>query len=211
VNARVLVLDHRDSFVFNLVDALARRGAVVRTLRADLPIEQLDSQIAEFAPQLVVLSPGPGHPRAATTTLAFLRQQRAVPVLGVCLGQQAMGVAAGGEVGRAPAPVHGRATPLRVGDDPLFAGLPRQLLAARYHSLVITALPGALRVIATTDDAGELPMAVRHRTLPWIGFQFHPESVLTAWGDVLLQRVLAEALQFRVTTAAVERHRGTTP
>jgi len=202
VTARILVLDHRDSFVFNLVDAFARRGAAVRTLRADLSPAQLEAQLAAFAPQLVVLSPGPGHPRAATTTLDFLRRERGLPVLGVCLGQQAMGLAAGGEVGRAPTPVHGRATAIRVADDPLFAGLPRRLGAARYHSLVITTLPSALRVIATTDDCDALPMAVRHRTLPWIGFQFHPESVLTAWGDVLLQRVLAEALHFTTTAVA---------
>ncbi len=192
---RVLVLDHQDSFVFNLVDAFARRGAEVRTLRAVLTPTQLEHSVATFAPHLVVLSPGPGHPRDATTTLAFLRAQPAVPVLGVCLGQQAMGLAAGGAVGRAPAPVHGRATPIAPSDDVLFRDLPRPLLAGRYHSLVITEMPRTLRVIASTADPDALPMAVRHRTLPWVGVQFHPESVLTAWGDVLLQRVLAQAVR----------------
>lgn len=198
MSPRILVLDHCDSFVFNLVDAFARRGCDVRTLRAELSPAQLDAQLGTFAPHLVVLSPGPGHPRTATTTLAFLRTPPRVPVLGVCLGLQAMALAVGGRVEPAPEPVHGRATQIRVADDaardPLFADLPRTLSAGRYHSLMVTALPSTLRVLATTDDAHALPMAVRHCSLPWLGLQFHPESVLTAWGDLLLQRALAEAM-----------------
>ncbi|MEO6596142.1 MAG: aminodeoxychorismate/anthranilate synthase component II [Planctomycetota bacterium] len=193
---RILVLDHRDSFVFNLVDAFARRGCEVRTLRAELSPAQLDAQLNTFVPHLVVLSPGPGHPRAATTTLTFLRTSPRVPVLGVCLGLQAMALAVGGRVEPAPEPVHGRATQIRVleDDDPLFADLPRTLSVGRYHSLMVTALPSTLRVLATTDDDHALPMAVRHRSLPWLGLQFHPESVLTAWGDLLLQRALTQAM-----------------
>jgi anthranilate synthase/aminodeoxychorismate synthase-like glutamine amidotransferase len=192
---RVLMLDHRDSFVFNLVDAYARAGCEVNTVRAQLAPAQLDRLLADWRPDLVVLSPGPGHPAEATTTLHFLRAGRPVPTLGVCLGHQAMGLAAGGEVDRARRPVHGRASRLRAGGDPLFAGLPADLAVGRYHSLVITRVPADLEVIATADDdGGEVPMAIRHRRLPWVGFQFHPESALTAWGDRLLLRVLDEAL-----------------
>ncbi len=191
---RVLCVDHRDSFVFNLVDALGRCGASVRTIRADLPDGALAAAVADLAPDLVLLSPGPGHPRDAHATVAWLATRPAVPVLGVCLGHQAMAVALGGEVVRAPRPVHGRASAVAfsaaVGPTPL----PRTFPVGRYHSLVVTRVPDEFEVIATThDDGHELVMAMRHRALPWLGLQFHPESVLTPHGDALLCSVLADA------------------
>jgi anthranilate synthase/aminodeoxychorismate synthase-like glutamine amidotransferase len=195
---RVLCIDHRDSFVFNLVDALARCGAQVRTIRADVKADVLQSAVAAYAPVLVVLSPGPGHPDAAHATLAWLRTQPRVPVLGVCLGHQAMAVALGGEVARAPQPVHGRASRVVFTDHPTRTLLPQPFVAGRYHSLVVTRVPAEFRVIATARDGDtELVMAMRHRTLPWLGVQFHPESVLTPYGDALLRGVLADALTHR--------------
>src|SRR5439155_17827438 len=116
--ARVFVLDHKDSFVFLLGEQFARRGAEVRTLRTDLPLPLLQQRVTEFAPHLVVLSPGPGRPEDAATTVAWLRTGPDLPLLGVCLGHQALAVACGGEVGRAPEPAHGVGTELALADDP---------------------------------------------------------------------------------------------
>lgn len=205
---RVLCVDHRDSFVFNLVDALARCGASVRTVRADVDLGVLEGTVDELAPDLVLLSPGPGHPSDARTTVAWLRSRPRLPVLGVCLGHQALAVALGGEVDRAPVPVHGRASRLtftvepnttpRLGTTPL----PQPFLAGRYHSLVVTRVPADCEVLATVRDSDvDLVMAMRHRHLPWLGVQFHPESVLTPYGDALLRGVLADALTHRCLRA----------
>jgi len=185
---RVLVIDHEDSFVFNLVDELRGFGAMVRSVRARLSLAELEDELSRFAPDLVVLSPGPGTPSAARTTVSWLMSRPTTPVLGVCLGHQALAVAAGGRVGRAAAPVHGESHEIELADDPIFADLPRRMRAARYHSLVVTHLPTAFREIATC--AGEV-MAIRHSELPQIGLQFHPESFLTPYGGSVLRRVLA--------------------
>ena len=194
MSARVLMLDHADSFTFNLVDELARFGAEVTTLRSELPLASLVAAVREIAPALVVLSPGPGTPEEAHTTLAWLRGRPNVPVLGVCLGHQAIAVSLGGRVTRAPHPAHGRASEVCVSDDELFADLPRRFPGARYHSLVVSEVPAECTVIATARDGEhELVMAIRHRTLPWVGVQFHPESILTPFGSALLGRCLSLA------------------
>lgn len=191
---RVLLVDHRDSFAFLLSEQFAMRGADVRTVRAPATAAALARCAVDFAAELVVLSPGPGHPRDAVGTVAWLRSAPSMPVFGVCLGLQAMVVAAGGEVGPAPVPVHGHQHRIELGDDPFFAGLPRDFAAGRYHSLVATRMPDALVEVARATDGGKaLVMAVRHRTLPWLGVQFHPESVLTPWGGDLCARVLTAA------------------
>ncbi len=195
---RVLLLDNRDSFVFNLAEEFLDLGAGVRTVRSGLDGAALDRHLQDFDPDLVVLSPGPGRPEEGGLMVPWLATRPDRPVLGVCLGLQAMVVALGGAVGRAPSPVHGRATAIDLGPDPLFEGLPRPFPAARYHSLVATSVPAGLRVIAEAgSEAGPLPMAVRHVNLPWIGLQFHPESILTTHGAVLLRRILAEARTVR--------------
>lgn len=192
---RVLLVDHFDSFAFLLAEQFAARGADVRCVRAPRDSVTLANCVDDFAADLVVLSPGPGHPRDAAGTVNWLLGAPAdVPVFGVCLGLQAMVVAAGGEVGPAPMPVHGRASVVELTDDPLFVGLPRTLAVGRYHSLVATRLPDELAATArlpATD--GDMVMAVRHRTLPWCGVQFHPESVLTPHGGEICGRVLAAA------------------
>jgi anthranilate synthase/aminodeoxychorismate synthase-like glutamine amidotransferase len=190
---RVLVLDHRDSFVFTLVDHFARLGADVRTLRTSVSLPQLQSYMSDFDPALVLLSPGPGHPSSAGVMLPFLRTAPQVPIAGVCLGHQALALAAGGEVARATQPVHGRASEVEHDGDPIFAGIPRRFAAGRYHSLAVTNVPAEFEVIARAADDPRLVMAIRHRTLPQIGLQFHPESVLTPFGARLVQNLLHHA------------------
>jgi len=196
MNARVLMVDNRDSFTFNLVDELERRGgAEVTTIRGDAPVEALRARLERLRPHAVVLSPGPGHPADAGLMVPWLRSEPAVPILGVCLGHQAMGVAYGGEVGRAPEPVHGKAEGVDLEDDALFRGLPSRIPVARYHSLAVTTMPREFRSIASLVHRGQrLCMAMRHRTKLRVGFQFHPESVLTPHGSTLLARFVEEAL-----------------
>lgn len=198
-SARVLVLDNRDSFVFNLVAEFEDLGAATLTVRSGLTLTQLERHLARFDPDLTVLSPGPGHPgEAGGIMVEWLRTGPAVPVLGICLGLQAIAVAAGGRLARAPRPVHGRTSPIHLRPDPLFASLPSPIVAARYHSLVVAEVPPSLEVIATTrDEDGELVMALRHRALCQVGFQFHPESILTPHGSLLLAACLDEALRRR--------------
>lgn len=189
-NNRVLLIDHYDSFTFLLAEQFARFGADVRTYRLPESLARFEAIVTEVDPVLVVLSPGPGHPAEIESTLDWLRSEPPYPVLGVCLGHQAMGVATGGKVGRAPAPIHGMATEVKLGDDPRFAGLPSSIRVGRYHSLTITEVAPDLEVIGTGEESGvTLVMAVRHRRLPWLGVQFHPESCLTPMGGVLVRSV----------------------
>ena len=192
---RVLVLDNRDSFVFNLVDEFASRGAATRTLRSNLALAAFQRALIDFDPHLVVLSPGPGRPEDAGVMVEWLRSEPDVPVLGICLGHQALAVAAGGVVSRAPRPVHGRKSLIDMTpDEPLFEGLGSTLTAGRYHSLVVTEVPESMKVIASTRDRGEtLVMALRHRHRCQLGLQFHPESILTPLGRKLLWRFFDEA------------------
>lgn len=194
--SRVLVLDNRDSFVFNLVDELSSAGAEVRTLRSNLTLPALEGALEAMKPDLVVLSPGPGRPEDAGILVEWLRTDPSTPVLGICLGHQALAVAAGGDVGRAPAPVHGRADRIVVLDgERLLAPLAPSFDAARYHSLVVTRVPETMSVIATTEDEPGLVMALRHRERCRVGLQFHPESILTPLGGQILVRFLEEATE----------------
>ena len=195
MSARILMVDNRDSFTFNLVDEIERRGGSVTTIRGDAPLDAMDARMNALRPHAVLLSPGPGRPEDAGLMVPWLRRDPAVPVLGVCLGHQAMGVAFGGKVGRAPEPVHGKAEGIDLEEDPLFKGLPTRIPVARYHSLAVTVVPESFRVIASlAHGASSLCMAMRHRTKLRVGFQFHPESVLTPHGSTLLARFVEEAL-----------------
>jgi len=202
-SARVLVLDNRDSFVFNLVDEFRRQDAEVSTVRSNMSLADWQRCLTRFSPDLVVLSPGPGRPEEAGMMVPWLRTQPELPILGVCLGHQALAIAAGGRVERAPQPVHGRKSLISVKDDPVFHGLPLPLVAARYHSLVVTELPEQLEVVATTrDDGQELVMAIRHRRLCQIGLQFHPESILTPGGGRIVSQFLREALAWNARVSS---------
>jgi len=178
---RVLLIDHQDSFVHTLANYLRQTGADVVTLRSGFPAEAYD----DVKPDLAVLSPGPGTPSdfdVPGTVAALVR--RGIPAFGVCLGLQGMVEHFGGVLGVLHPPVHGKASRIRVVGGRLFAGLPAEFTAGRYHSLhaIREKLPPELAVTAESDDG--VVMAVEHRSLPLAAVQFHPESIMTLAGDV---------------------------
>ena len=184
----ILVLDNYDSFTFNLVQYLGELGTDVEVFRND----EIDvAGIEARAPDGILLSPGPGTPNEAGITLEVITQLGdRFPILGVCLGHQAIGQAFGGRVVRAERLMHGRTSPIVHDNEGVFRGLPNPFTATRYHSLVVEreSVPGVLVETAWTDR-GEL-MGLRHRTLPIHGVQFHPESFLTERGHELLANFL---------------------
>jgi len=186
----ILVVDHYDSFTYNLVQLVESLGRSTEVVKSDAePAEAL----VERAPAAVILSPGPGRPEDAgvfTDLLHLLPIE--TPVLGVCLGHQAMGIVAGGHVDRA-APVHGKASLVFHEGAGILAGLPNPFEAARYHSLVVLreGLPEELELTAWSEDG--LVMATQHRELPRFGVQFHPESILTPEGPRIVRNFLALA------------------
>lgn len=184
----ILVIDNVDSFTFTLVDYLIQLGARVTVARADeLSVEEA---LARGAP--ILLSPGPGHPSAAgiSVPLAAACIERRRPLLGVCLGHQAIALAAGAEIARAE-PVHGKTDAIRHDGSGLFAGLPSPLTMTRYHSLVAQGLPETLVANAWGSDA--TVQAFHHRDAPVHGVQFHPESIASEHGLALLGRFLDRA------------------
>jgi anthranilate synthase component II len=180
----ILLVDNYDSFVFNLARYFERLGQQTHVVRNDA----IDAaQIAALNPQAIVLSPGPCTPNEAGCSLAVVRElAQRVPILGICLGHQAIGAAFGAKIVRAPEPVHGRTSPVLHEGQSVFAGLPNPIVACRYHSLVIDpqSLPAELEVTARAADG--VIMGVAHRELPVVGLQFHPESILTDSGFDLL-------------------------
>ena len=191
VNARVLVVDNYDSFVYNLVQYLGELGADPIVRRHDAVT--LD-EAAKLAPDAVLVSPGPGRPEDAGVSVEMIRWAAGrIPVLGVCLGHQCIGAAWGARVERAPQVMHGKTSQIHHDGTGLFSGLSSPLEATRYHSLIVeeSSLPDELEVVATSDDG--LVMGLRHRDLDVEGVQFHPESILTEDGRVLLSNFLARA------------------
>jgi anthranilate synthase/aminodeoxychorismate synthase-like glutamine amidotransferase len=185
----VLVIDNYDSFTYNLVQYLGELGAAVEVRRND---QVTLEDIARMRPSHIVISPGPGRPEDAGVSVEVIRRfGPTVPTLGVCLGHQAIGIVYGGTVCRAIAPMHGKTSTVEHDGRGVFSGLGGPFQAGRYHSLVIsgTDLPAALEVAARTRDDGTI-MAVRHRTHPVHGVQFHPESILTGVGKDLLRNFL---------------------
>jgi anthranilate synthase/aminodeoxychorismate synthase-like glutamine amidotransferase len=182
----ILLVDNYDSFTYNLAHLFGELGAEVAVRRNDaVDAEEADT----LAPSHLVVSPGPGRPRDAGASLDLVRHfSTRIPVLGVCLGHQAIVEAFGGEVGAARELVHGKATTVEHDGLSLFRGLPKRFEAGRYHSLAATRIPPDLEVSATAPD-GEV-MGVRHRALPVEGVQFHPESVLTPVGRDLAKNFL---------------------
>ncbi len=191
---RLLMIDNYDSFTYNLVQYLGELGAVVDVIRND--VETAEALFARGAAGLVV-SPGPGEPTSAGVSLDAIEKFAAagVPVLGVCLGHQAIGVVYGGKIVRAKSIMHGKVSQIEHDAEGVFAGLPSAFEATRYHSLVIDAAscPDVLSISARTAD-GEI-MGVRHRELPVEGVQFHPESILTTTGKQLLGNFLARCAE----------------
>lgn len=188
----IAMIDNYDSFTFNLVQYLreAVGGEEVWVVRND---RASAGEVLARQPRAIVVSPGPGGPEAAGICVELFQRAATVPMLGVCLGHQAMAVAYGGRVVRAPEPRHGKVSAIRHTGSGLFAGLPDPFDATRYHSLVAerASLPGELEVTAWTQDG--LVMGLAHRTRPHVGVQFHPESYLTRVGKRLLANFLATA------------------
>jgi anthranilate synthase/aminodeoxychorismate synthase-like glutamine amidotransferase len=183
---RILLIDNYDSFTYNLAHLFGELGAEVVVRRND---EITPDGAEQLAPSHLVISPGPGRPEDAGVTPAILRRLGdRVPTLGVCLGHQALVQIHGGEVGQARELVHGKATTVSHDGRGIFAGLPENFLAGRYHSLAATSVPAVFEISATAPD-GEV-MAVRHRELPVDGVQFHPESVLTPNGSDIARNFL---------------------
>ncbi len=185
----ILVIDNYDSFTYNLVQYLGELGAEVRVRRNN---EVSLDEIRGWQPAKVVISPGPGRPESAGVTLDVIKALGAqTPILGVCLGHQAIGLAYGGIVCRAGTPMHGKTSMVVHDGKGVFAGVTVPFQAGRYHSLVIApdSMPAELEVAARTEEDGTI-MAVRHRTHPVHGVQFHPESVLTHEGRRILRNFL---------------------
>ena len=185
----VLVIDNYDSFTYNLVQYLGELGATVTVRRND---EATLDELRGVAHDRVVISPGPGRPEQAGVSLDVIKEfGPRMPLLGVCLGHQAIGLAFGGAVVRAPLPVHGKTSSVNHNREGVFAGLTASFQAGRYHSLIVDdkTLPAELEVTARTKEDG-LVMGLRHRSLPIHGVQFHPESVLTLEGRHILRNFL---------------------
>jgi anthranilate synthase component 2 len=185
----ILLIDNYDSFTFNLVHFLGEVGAVCDVRRNDtLSV----AEAMDLSPEAIVLSPGPCTPNEAGICVDLIRAAAGkIPVLGVCLGHQAIGQAFGGEVLRAPVPMHGKVSAVRHEGSDIFAGLPSPFAATRYHSLTVNPenLPETLVPTAWTEDG--VLMGLRHRSLPIFGVQFHPESIASEHGHELLANFLA--------------------
>ena len=193
----LLVIDNYDSFTYNLVQYLGELGASMRVVRNDAITPDA---VQALEPDGIVISPGPGNPDGAGISLELIRRfHTRVPILGVCLGHQAIGQAFGGTVARARRQMHGKTSPIHHAGQGVFRGLPDPFEATRYHSLVVeqSSLPECLEVTAWTEHVdGSLDeiMGLRHRSLPIEGVQFHPESILTEHGHAMLRNFLAQAL-----------------
>jgi len=186
---RVVVIDNIDSFVYNLVQYVGELGAEPLVFTNRTPPERIEL----VRPERLIISPGPGRPESAGYTLEIIRRFAGrVPILGVCLGHQAMGQAFGGRVVQARRLMHGKVSAIRHDGSRLFRGVPNPFEATRYHSLILeeSSLPGCFRVTARTDDDEAELMAMEHRELPLFGVQFHPESILTKHGMRIMKNFL---------------------
>ena len=185
----VLVIDNYDSFTYNLVQYLGELGAEVQVVRNDAATVE---EVAASKPERIVISPGPGRPEDAGITMGVVRQLgERMPILGVCLGHQAIGAVFGGQVVRAGVPMHGKTSLIDHNGRGVFSGISESFAASRYHSLVVSeeGLPDDLEVTARTRD-DRIIMGLRHRRWPVHGVQFHPESILTGEGHKLLRNFL---------------------
>jgi anthranilate synthase component 2 len=197
---KVVLIDNHDSFTYNLVDELRVLGLELKVFRNTVPVDTVLNQLAEYqsqGPTLLLLSPGPGAPQDAGNMPAIIEAVKGqYPVLGICLGHQAIVEAYGGKVGRAEDVMHGKASLMSHECEGVFKALSNPLSIARYHSLVATRVPECLQVIASINN---LPMAISHETDKMLGFQFHPESILTCDGSLLLY----QAIQFLISDGAI--------
>jgi len=198
----ILVIDNYDSFTYNLVQLLMSLGREVEVRRNDA-LSVADAVALDT--EAIVLSPGPGRPEDAGICVDLLKSGAPVPILGVCLGHQALGLACGGTIELAPVLMHGKTSQVTHEGRAIFEGLPNPFEATRYHSLRVAdaGFPSCLEVLARSED--ETIMGMAHRDLPYWGVQFHPESILTSAGAQIMERFLALAGRARSVAGAVER------
>jgi len=194
-NRKVLFIDNFDSFTYNLVDDFCKRDCRAKVYRADTALEELKAVAAEFDPDLLVISPGPGTPDTAGVSLAAIGYFKdKLPIFGVCLGHQVIVQHFGGKIGHAPEPMHGKPSRVTHNEKDIFAGVENPLQAGRYHSLCALEVPDCLEETARFEN---VVMAVRHKELPIFGVQFHPESILTPAGGKIIENVLLIAVSKR--------------
>lgn len=188
---KVLFIDNFDSFTYNLVDDFCKRNCKSKVYRADTALDELKVLAAEFEPDLLVISPGPGTPDTAGVSLQAVGYFKdKLPILGVCLGHQVIVQHFGGKIGHAPTPMHGKPSRITHNEKDVFAGVENPLQAGRYHSLVAVEVPECLEKTAEFEG---IVMGVRHKELPIFGVQFHPESILTPAGGKIIENVLSIA------------------
>ena len=190
---KILFIDNFDSFTYNLVDEFGKRDCDTRVYRADTALDVLKDVAEQFQPRLLVISPGPGNPDSAGVTLSAIDYFKdKLPILGVCLGHQAIVQYFGGQIGHAPEVMHGKPSRITHTAKGIFAGLENPLHAGRYHSLCAATLPDCLERTAEFDG---IVMGVQHKSLPIYGVQFHPESILTPAGGKLIENMLKTATE----------------
>ncbi len=185
----ILILDNYDSFTFNLVQYIGEQNPNLKVIRND---QHAVAEVLAMRPSHIVISPGPCTPKEAGISIELIKNTPAsIPLLGVCLGHQSLGEAFGGKVIRAPFPMHGKTDGIQCQSIGLFQGLPETFTATRYHSLIVEreSLPSTLEVTATNKD--NIIMGLKHKTLPLFGLQFHPESILTEHGKIMIANFLA--------------------
>lgn len=185
----ILVIDNYDSFTYNLVNLVAIQGVDIQTFRNDeITLQEIES----LSPKGILLSPGPGRPEDAGISEEVIRRfSPSCPIIGICLGHQAIGQVFGGDVIHAPSLMHGKVSSVNHEGDPLFADVPNPFTATRYHSLALDSntLPSSLKVTCSTEDG--VIMGVRHEEYPLQGVQFHPESILTPDGETMIKNWVA--------------------
>ena len=185
---KVLFIDNFDSFTYNLVDEFCKRKCDAKVYRSDTPLDELKKIAEQFAPDLLLISPGPGTPDTAGVSLdavGYFKDK--LPIFGVCLGHQTIVQHFGGRIGHAPEPMHGKPSRINHNEKGIFRGVENPLQAGRYHSLMAQTLPDCLE---KTGEFEGIVMAVQHRQLPIFGVQFHPESILTPAGGKIIQNIL---------------------
>ena len=185
----IVMIDNYDSFTFNIVETFERLGCKTEVWRNDISVEIAMSRLCNLGiPTMLVISPGPGAPSEAGNCIELIRRAAGmVPILGICLGHQAIVEAFGGTVGRANQIVHGKTSNMELLNPSIFTGIDSPMTIGRYHSLVAHELPDCLEV---TGQVGSMTMSISHRELPIQGFQFHPESILTPRGDRLMRNLV---------------------
>lgn len=185
----ICIIDNFDSFTFNLLDELSGFNRTVHVWRNTLSAAEIEQQLFDLAPpRLLVFSPGPGHPSTAGSMIEVIKKLGGkVPIFGVCLGMQAIVTAFDGVVNRAHNVVHGKARKLEHNGEHIFHGLPHTVMVGRYHSLAALSLPTCLKVFGTSED---IVMAVHHESMPIVGIQFHPESILTTFGSKIIENTI---------------------